>query len=72
MRQVYGVDVREAGDGMRLGHAACLAAQLPADCRTFERMRREPRKGEGSLTNEDYMAALAAPRKAVGDGDRAC
>lgn len=67
MRQVYGVDVREAGNGLRLGHAACLAAQLPSECRTFERMRREPR--DGALTNEDYLAALAAPRKAVADGD---
>lgn len=61
------MDVREVGDGLRLGHAACLAAQLPADCRTFEMIRREPR--EGALTNEDYLAALASPRKAVADGD---
>lgn len=69
MRQVYGVDVWEVGEGMRLGHAACLAAQLPADSRTFERIRREPRAPMSGLCNEDYMAALSAPRKAVEDGD---
>ena len=63
------------GGDYGIGHAACLAAQLPWDSRTFAAFRREGQtdvengKAQGeSLPIDEYMELLSRPRKEVQHG----
>jgi hypothetical protein len=74
-QQWYGLNLDDMGGDYSISHAACLAAQLPGDSRTFAAFRREEAASEPSgktqgesLPIDEYMELLSRPRKEVQHG----
>ena len=71
-QQFYALNLDEMGGAYGIGHAACLAAQLPYGSRVIALLSKEEEK-EGTTQGEshsidEYMEILSKPRKEVRHG----
>lgn len=71
-QQFYALNLDEMGGAYGIGHAACLAAQLPFGSRVISLLSKEEEQ-EGTTQGEshsidEYMEILSKPRKEVRHG----